>query len=292
MRSVTKPLRALAHHCLLVAGLGFVAALLSAALVRNSPGYGVDARELDPRLNSESIEALRHKQSLGEGIGFYVRYIRSVLHGEFGTSESLGRPIKELLVERYPVTRNSVLFGLLAAWTISLTWALVEIVFSGWFLEAASRTVVSVLISLPAAVIALLFLYLRGPVSLAIALVILPRLYRYIRNLFTHCYESPHILAAQASGLRARRVFICHVVPNVAPPLIALLGVSVSTAVGASIPIEVFCDSPGLGQLAWQGALNRDVPLIVSITFLIALLTLGANMVADLGSRALTGEVQ
>jgi hypothetical protein len=34
------------------------------------------------------------------------------------------------------------------------------------------------------------------------------------------------------------------------------------------------------------------LPLIVSVTFLIALLTLGANMVADLGSRALTGEDQ
>jgi peptide/nickel transport system permease protein len=269
-----------------------VAALLSATLVRNSPGYGVDERELDPRFNRESIQALRHKQSFGEGIGFYGRYMRSVLHGEFGTSEFLGRPIKELFVERYPATRDSVLLGLLAAWTISLAGALVGIVFRGWFFEAASSTVVSVLISLPAAVIALLFLYLRGPVYLAIAVVILPRLFRYIRNLIKHSYESPHVLAAQASGLTARRVFIWHVVPNVAPPLIALLGVSISMAVGASIPIEVFCDSPGLGQLAWQGALNRDLPLIVSVTFLIALLTLAANMVADLGSRALTGELR
>lgn len=291
MRTVAKLLRAVARQCLLVVGLGFVAALLSATLVHNSPGYGVDARELDPRFNGESIEALRHKQSLGEGIGFYARYMRSVLQGEFGTSEFLGRPIKELLVERYPVTRNSVLLALLAAWTTSLTCALVGIVLRGWFFETASSTAVSVLISLPAAVIALLFLYVRGPAFLAIALVILPRLYRYIRNLITHCYESPHILMAQASGLTARRVFIWHVVPNAAPPLIALLGVSVSMAVGASIPIEVFCDSPGLGQLAWQGALNRDLPLIVSVTFLIALLTLGANMVADLGSRTLTGEV-
>jgi ABC-type dipeptide/oligopeptide/nickel transport system permease component len=173
-----------------------------------------------------------------------------------------------------------------------LAGALVGIAFRGWFFEAASSTAVSLLISLPAAVIALLFLYLRGPVFLAIALVILPRLYRCIWNLIKHCYELPHILAAQASGLTARRVLIWHVVPNVAPPLIALLGVSVSMAVGASIPMEVFCDSPGLGQLAWQGALNRDLPLIVSVTFLVALLTLGANMVADLGSRALRGELQ
>lgn len=292
MKKVANLSRALARHCLLIVGLGFVAALLSVTLVRNSPGYGVDARELDPRFNTESIQALRHKHSLGEGIGFYVRYMRSVLHGEFGTSEAFGRPVKELIVERYPVTRNSVLLGLLAAWTASLTCSLLGILCRGWFFEAASSIAVSVLISLPAAVIALLFLYLRGPVFLAIAFVILPRLYRYIRNLLVHCYESPHILAAQARGITARRVFVWHVLPNVAPPLIALVGVSVSMAVGASIPIEAFCDSPGLGQLAWQGGLNRDLPLIVSVTFLVALLTLSANMVADLVSRALTGEVR
>ena len=66
----------------------------------------------------------------------------------------------------------------------------------------------------------------------------------------------------------------------------ALAGISVSLAFGASIPIEVICDTPGVGQLAWKAALDRDLPLLVNITVLVALMTLAANSLADLALAA------
>ena len=72
-----------------------------------------------------------------------------------------------------------------------------------------------------------------------------------------------------------------HVVPVVAPQLLALAGVSVSMAVGAAIPVEALCGLPGIGQLAWQAALARDLPLLVNITILVTLVTLLANSSAD-----------
>lgn len=51
-------------------------------------------------------------------------------------------------------------------------------------------------------------------------------------------------------------------------------------ALGAAIPLEALSDSPGVGQLAWQAALNRDLPLLTSITLFLALLTVGVNFVA------------
>ena len=45
-------------------GLGLVGALASATLVRFAPGYGVTARDLDPRLSANSAEALRQTQAL------------------------------------------------------------------------------------------------------------------------------------------------------------------------------------------------------------------------------------
>jgi peptide/nickel transport system permease protein len=53
-------------------------------------------------------------------------------------------------------------------------------------------------------------------------------------------------------------------------------------AFGAAIPIEALCDSPGIGQLAWQAALNRDLPLIVNLTFILTLITVAANWLASL----------
>jgi len=80
--------------------------------------------------------------------------------------------------------------------------------------------------------------------------------------------------------------------PIAAPPLLALLGVSFAIAFGAAIPIEALCDSPGLGQLAWQAALSRDLPLIVNVTLVVCLVMLAANSLADLAGRAFAGSTQ
>jgi ABC-type dipeptide/oligopeptide/nickel transport system permease component len=52
--------------------------------------------------------------------------------------------------------------------------------------------------------------------------------------------------------------------------------------VGAIIPIEAICDAPGLGRLAWQAALSRDLPLLVDLTMLIALTTSTTMAIAEL----------
>ena len=76
------------------------------------------------------------------------------------------------------------------------------------------------------------------------------------------------------------------------PQILALAGVTVSTALAASIPLEALCDSPGMGQLAWQAALGRDLPLLVNLTLIVTLITLGANLAADLVGIAAPNERQ
>jgi ABC-type dipeptide/oligopeptide/nickel transport system permease component len=56
-------------------------------------------------------------------------------------------------------------------------------------------------------------------------------------------------------------------------------------AFGAAIPIEAICDVPGLGRLAWQSALARDLPVLVNLTMLIALVTTAAMAISDAVSR-------
>lgn len=284
-------LRQLLRHLLAILGLALFGTLLTAALVRRAPGYGVDERELDPRWSAESLRALRESRAHNEGmIAFYVRFLSGAIHGDWGTSESFQRPVVELLRERLPVTRNSVLLALGVAWAMALGAVVSGLALHGWLYEATSSAVSGLLLSLPSAVVALLFVGLRGPVFLAIAVVIFPRILRYIRNLLAHSYEQPHVLAARARGLSEARILFRHVFPPVAPPLLALLGVSFTMAFGAAIPMESLCDSPGIGQLAWHAALNRDLPLILVLTLLVALVTLAANSLADLASLAFVTE--
>jgi ABC-type dipeptide/oligopeptide/nickel transport system permease component len=58
--------------------------------------------------------------------------------------------------------------------------------------------------------------------------------------------------------------------------------VSVCLALGACIPVEVLCDLPGIGQLAWKAALSRDLPVLVNLTMLVTLVTLVANTGSEL----------
>lgn len=289
----TKLVRLGLRRLLVLLCLGLIGALISATLVRFAPGNGVSERELDPRWRADSVEALRQQQALHQGLpAFYFHYLAALAHGDLGESESLKRPVRELLRQRLPVTGSSVVRGLGVAWLAAALLASLGIASRGWFFEASTTAFNSLLLSLPSAVVAMLAVQLRTPVFFAIAIAVFPRLYSYIRNLLVRSYDQPHVLAARARGLGSRAIFLRHVLPMAASPLLALLGVSFAIAFGAAIPIEALCDSPGLGQLAWQAALSRDLPLIVNVTLVVALVMLAANSLADLAGRTFSREAQ
>jgi ABC-type dipeptide/oligopeptide/nickel transport system permease component len=67
--------------------------------------------------------------------------------------------------------------------------------------------------------------------------------------------------------------------------MLALVAASVSMAVGAIIPIEAICDAAGLGRLAWQAAMARDLPLLLNLTMLIAVATTTAMAISESMTR-------
>ena len=264
--------------------LSLLGALLSASLVRFAPGYGVDERELDPRLSPATLQSIRAANHVSL-LGYYGRFLAGAVHGDFGESQWLQRPVASLIRERFPVTLRSVLLGTVVAWTAALTASFTVAFFRGFAFEIFGTLLTGVLIALPTAVVAALAVYVGAPVSTALALVIFPKLFRYLRNLLAQAHAQPHVLAAKARGIAGGRILWHHVLPNVSPALFALLGVSLSMAFGAAIPIEALCDSPGIGQLAWQAAINRDLPLIMNLTLLVTLITVAANWLANFGER-------
>jgi peptide/nickel transport system permease protein len=275
------------HHLRRIALTVLLGGLLGATLVRLGPGFGVDERELDTRLSAASIESIRAERARDNNIAsFYFRYLAGMAHGDLGFSRSLNRPVSELLKERLPVTLFSLGWGVLGGVSLGAALALLTV----WWRAPGADLVPGVLsglcLSAPAAVIALVFLWLAAPSRWAIALVVFPHVYRYAKNQLMATAQAPHVLAAQAKGLSRWRVLWAHIFRPSAPQLAALAGISVSLAFGASIPIEVVCDTPGVGQLAWKAALDRDLPLLVTITVLVALMTLVVNSLADIALAA------
>ena len=105
-----------------------VGGLLGATLVRLGPGFGVDEREFDPRLNAQSIQAIRAERASDNNIAlFYGRYLSGLVHGDLGFSRSLNRPVSELLKERLPLTLGSLAYGVLGGMSIGLILALASV---------------------------------------------------------------------------------------------------------------------------------------------------------------------
>jgi peptide/nickel transport system permease protein len=272
----------IARHLASIVALVLLGGLLSATLVRLSPGADSDERELDPSLSAESVLALRQAHAAEKNIFiFYARYLRSAIHGDLGISHALGQPVRSLLRERWPVTARVVGIGLVLAWLMASSLAFTVCLWPRNSYEFFGIAISGVFLCIPAAVLALLSVILNSPGYLAIALIVFPKIYRYSRNLLAKAYASPHITAARARGIGEVRILGYHVLPVVGPHIVALAGVTISIALGASIPIEALCGLPGIGQLAWQAALSRDLPLLVNLTVLVTLVTLLANTGAD-----------
>jgi peptide/nickel transport system permease protein len=275
-------LRRFARHGVTLLATALLGGFLCATLVRLAPGFDSDEAQLDPHLSSESIQALRQNRIEQRNIlSFYLQSLQRAVHGDLGTSISLRQPVTTLLIERVPLTLRLVGMALLMSWVAVMILALSAAWLRIFAYDTLATALTGLLLCIPAAVLALLSVLWNVPGALAIGLIIFPRDYRYARNLLSKAYSLPHIVTARAKGLSELRILLWHVVPVAGPQLLALAGVSVSLAVGAAIPVEALCGLAGVGQLAWQAALARDLPLLMNITMLVTLVTLLANSGAD-----------
>lgn len=270
---------------LLLAAMTLVAALAAGWLAGISPGAGIDATTLDARMSDESVAALQRDRGFGPWLG-------RLMQGDLGESTAYGQPVVELVGERLPATAALVGTGLLLGWAAALGALLVALAARSAALDAMLAAVSGATISQPAALLALVCLHADLPGSLAIGVLLFPQVFAYLRNLTDRILDEPHVLAAQARGVPRPIVIARHVLLRAAPTALSLFGISISIALGAAVPVEVLCDLPGVGQLLWEAALSRDLPLIVTLTAVVAFVTISANAAAETLGAAAGAEVK
>jgi peptide/nickel transport system permease protein len=257
--------------------------LISATLARYAPGFGIDDRQLDARLSRESIAAIRDLHPEERNVAaYYANSLRRALHGDLGNSRSFNRPVRQLLSERSAVTVRVAGEGLALSWLAACVMVLASWMFRSPTFAGSITFLAGTLLCLPAAVMALLAILLNAPGYLVVALIIFPKVHRYLGHLVADARQMPHILTAQSKGISELRLLCWHVAPVVKRETLALVGVSVGLALGAAIPVEALCGIPGLGQLAWQSAMARDLPLLIDLSLLVVACVTLANSGADL----------
>jgi peptide/nickel transport system permease protein len=265
--------------------LVFVAAVGTVLLVRFAPGFFSDSREMDAKY----AEAARAEIQANRQQSVYkiaVEEARGWFKGEFGTSRQYNVPVSGLIADRAPVSASLLAKGILLGWLLAACAALPISGLRGgrllWSLPFTCLLAVPVAAMATACILA----DVGGPV-LVLSLLIAARDFKFLRSLLEGAWRSPHLLQARARGLSAPALVRMHMLPNVAPQLCALATLSIVTALSALVPIEVIFTVPGVGQLAWSAVMNRDLPVLVAITFLMASVVGFAGM---LSPRELTQE--
>lgn len=275
-------LRAALRRLLCLALTILLAAFLGAALVRLAPGFGLDERQLDARLSESSRRAIAAQASSGADLArYFVGYFAGLWRGDLGQSISFAQPVRELIGERLGLTLRSVAAAILWSWAAAAVMTLALAVPRKRVRDGAAALLGGALLCLPAAVVAIVSCYAGAGPPLAIGVILLPRLLRYLRGATGAMAARPHVLAARARGAGGWSLELRHVWLPAAPEWLALGGISVNMALGAAIPAEALCDSPGIGQLVWKAALARDLPVLVNLTILVAAMTAAANLLSD-----------
>lgn len=275
-------LRAALRRLLSLALTVLLAAFLGAALVRLAPGFGVDERQLDARLSDASRRAIAAESAAGGNlVRYFAAYFAGLWRGDLGQSISFAQPVRELIGERLGLTLRSAAAGIAWSWAVALAMTLALGLPRKRARDGAAALFGGFLLCLPAAVIAVISFYVGAGPPLAIGIILLPRILRYLRGVTGGMAARPHVLAARSRGAGGWRLELRHVWLPAAPELLALGGISVNMALGAAIPVEALCDSPGIGQLVWKAALARDLPVLVNVTILIAAITAAANLLSD-----------
>ncbi|RKX96912.1 MAG: ABC transporter permease, partial [Spirochaetes bacterium] len=104
----------------------------------------------------------------------------------------------------------------------------------------------------------------------------------YVRSLTLEILKSDYYYFALSRGLNQAKLLRYYILPNLLPPIVTLLGLSLPGLIGGSVILEYIFGIEGMGQLFFMSALSRDYPIIMGTLMITSFLTLLGNMIADL----------
>lgn len=277
MRLLLKLLRGVS--LVLLAGLGTI------VLMRGAPGYFSDERELDAQYGASGRQAIARQQEREGSVLHLMRTdAAAALRGDLGSSRQYAVPVRELLGARWAATAKLLGGSVLGGWLLSLGMALALSGRRRRGGEALIAAPSALLLAVPVGALATVCLLTdTGGPMLVLATLLAARDFKLLYRLLRRAWLAPEVLYARAQGLPPWRVIATHLLPALRHDLLALMMTSVIVAIGLLVPVEVIFDTPGLGQLAWAAAMNRDLPVLLAVTLVVAACVAVASAMADAG---------
>ena len=285
-------------------------------LLQLAPGDTVDALVAqigggDPTM----IEELRRFYGLDVSVAVQLgRYVWRLIRLDLGFSAIYGKPVATVIFERLPATlllmgsalsfafAAGMVLGVIAArrangWPDTLVSTLSLIFYAtppfwfglmgivvfavrlGWLPAGGLEEIGTGATGLSRVVDIAWHLVLP---TLTLALIFLATYLRIMRASMLEVLNLDFVRTARAKGLSPGRVVSRHVLRNALLPMVTLIGLQAGTMLGGSVVVESVFALPGLGRLAYEAVVQRDLNTLLGIVFVSALLVIAVNFVVDL----------
>jgi len=274
--------------------------------------------------SEQTIQVVRARLGLDQPVGVqYVWFLRRLAGGDLGQSFLTQEPVTAIVARDFPVTASLAL-GSAVLWLVLGVGA--GVIAATRRRSKADHAITGMALafySMPTFLLGqlLLFflffqLYLAGfeffppgsyvafadsPLQwarflilpwLSIALVTAATYSRLTRSAMIEVLEEDYIRTARSKGLTERRITYLHALRSALTPVVSQFGIDLGGLMGGAIVTEVVFALPGLGREAVHAVATQDLPIIMGISILSAVLVVAANLAVDLAHALLDPRVR
>ena len=292
----------------------FIIAIISFGAIHLAPNSFFASGELNPNITPESLEQLKKIYGLDQSLMMqFFSWLKALLHLDFGISFASGKAVRDEILSRISITLVMNIISMIFVFILSLYFGIKAALNQEKKYDKIIKQVSLISYAMPSFYLALLLVLffsvywkifpisglhssesgagLRYYSDMAWHLVLpifvmvfggLGSLILYVRSLTLNILKSDYIFFARSRGIEGRELLRRFILPNLSPPLVTILGLSLPGLIGGSVILESIFAINGMGLLFYQSALSRDYPVIMGILIIASFLTLLGNMIADM----------
>ena len=302
--------RTIAQRLLLL----IVISILSHLVIHLAPGQPSEVDPMNPMMKAADIARIRASFHLDDP--FYLQYLhwmRDLLTGNLKSFRD-GMPVLPKIWDRFLNSAPLFLCTTLIVWTASFPAGIHAALRRGSLYDRSTTFIAYALISVPGFFLSYLLIlfvvrtfhlpviglhtfgtehapflvrfmdriwHLAIP-SVMAALTGIAVLSRYVRSQMLEVIGQDYVRTARAKGLSEDQVVYGHALRNALLPFVTMFGFLLPGLISGSVIFEQIFAWPGLGLLGYEAILARDFPMILTLNFMAAALTLVGILVSDI----------
>lgn len=280
----------------------FGATFLIFAMVYLMPGDPVAALGGDRGLTEAAAAQIRAEYHLDQPFWMqYLLYLKGVFTLDFGKSFNQ-QPVIDVMARAFPTTMALAVYALAIESVFGITLGVIAGVRRGGWFDSTILVFSLLLISVPTFVLGFVLQFLLGfklgllPVTASASVnmasltmpamvlggVSLAYVIRLTRQSVSENVSADYVRTARAKGLANRAVMSRHILRNSLIPVATFLGGDLGALMGGAIITEGIFNINGVGGTLWQAIRLGEAPTVVSITTVLVLVYILANLIVDL----------